>query len=840
MPLGTSHTRAKARTWRLALRLLRRDWRGGELRVLVAALIIAVAAITSVGFLTDRMGQALRVQANELLAADLRVASRDPIPEKLSEAARARGLATARTLSFRSMLSVGERLQLVEVKAVAAGYPLRGALRISATPFGAEHATHTIPAPGTVWLDPQLMRMLDLSVGDSVALGLASFRIAHVLAYEPDRGGDLFSIAPRLLMNLGNLAATGLVQPASRVTYRLLVAGDLPRVAAFRRWLEAHAGPTLRIEDVRDARPEMRSALTRAQRFLGLAALASVLLAGIAAALCARRHAARHLDAAALMRCLGARQGTVVAIHTVQLGALGVAASLGGCLVGYAAHTGLASLVRDLAFSELPPPSWRPLALGLGAGLATSVGFALAPILGLGRVPPARVLRRDLALRPSSGWVVYGLAVAALAALAVYQTRDLRLALYVLAAGVATFAALSGAALLLVFGLGRLRARVGVTWRFGLANIARRTRDSVVQMVAFGLGVMGLLLLTLVRGDLLAQWQRTLPADTPNYFLVNVQPAEVSAVTDLLRAHGLEQTPFYPMVRGRLLSIDGYTVSPDHYRSRRAKHLAVHDFNMSWMARLPPGNRVAAGSWWGGGGTPAPQFSVEEGLARTLGIKLGDRLSFEIAGSRVDGPVTSLRYVPWDSFRPNFFVLAAPGMLNAYPAQYITSFFLPRQHSGLLSEVVRSFPSVTVLDVDALLSRVRQLMDRAALGVEYVFLFSLLAGLTVLYAATQATLDERRLETAIVRALGGERRRILRGLAAEFVTLGLAAGTVGALAAGVTAAVLARQVFEFTYRPDPWMVLIGGGGAALGVALAGILGTRKVLRTPPVRALREL
>ncbi|NIR32815.1 MAG: FtsX-like permease family protein [Gammaproteobacteria bacterium] len=825
----------------LALRLLRRDWRAGELRVLVLALIIAVGSISSVGFVADRVERAMHLQANEMLAADLVVSSSVAIHEAIRETAQERGLRTARTLTFRSMLGVGGRLQLVEVKAVDAGYPLRGRLRTSAEPFGPEHPSDTIPQEGTVWIEPRLASLLRLAAGDSIELGEARLRVARMLTYEPDRGADLFSIAPRVLMNLGDVADTGLVQPGSRVTHGLLMAGAPERIGRFRSWLEENLGPAGQIQGVRDARPRLRVALERAERFLGLAALVSVLLVGAAVALSAQRYATRHLDTAALLRCLGVRQRTVTGMYLVQLVVIGLLGSIAGCLLGYGVHEALAALARPLAFADLPPPGWRPLPLAFTAGLVVLVGFALPPLMRLRHVPPARILHRDLSAGPTPAWLLYGLALAAVATLALQQAQDVRLGLYALGAGTATVAALGAASWLLVLALGRLRARVGITWRFGLANVSRRAGSSVTQILAFGLGTMGLLLLTLVRGDLLAQWQRTLPPDTPNYFLVNVQPGEVARLEGFLAARGLDDVRLYPIVRGQLVAIDGRPVSPEDYDSRRAKHLATHDFNMSWAANLLPENRIATGQWWDqGSGEGTPQFSVEHGLAQTLGIALGDRLTFEVAGQRISGLVSSLRTVAWDSFRPNFFVLAPPGMLEGYPAQYITSFHLPRTRAPMLTELVRTFPSVTVLDVDALLTRVRSVMDRAALAVQYVFAFSLLAGLTVLYAAIQATLDERRLETAILRALGADRRRILGGLAAEFGALGALAGAVGALAAAGTAALMAGRIFDFTYRLDPWMALLGAAGGTTVIVLAGLLGARSVLDAPPERTLRAL
>ena len=825
---------------RLAFRLLRREWRAGELRVLLAALVITVASITAVSLFTDRMERAMEVGANELLAGDMLVVSSEPIgPEPEAEAAR-RGLATSRTQSFRSVVVAGDRFQLAAVKAVDRAYPLRGQLRVADAPFAEDRPAAGVPAPGTVWLDARLAGALGVGVDDTVELGASRMRVARILSYEPDRGGDLFSIAPRLLMNLVDLPATELVQRGSRVRHRLVFAGPAEAIAAFRTWLIPRLGAQQQIQGVRDARPELRTALERANQFLGLAALVSVLLAGIAIAVAARRHAERHLDGAALLRCMGASQATVMRVYTLEVLGLGVVGSAVGCLAGYGAQALIAHVLGTMILSTLPQPSWLPLATGTATGLAVLAGFALPPILRLRKVSPARVLRRDLGPLPASTVGTYAVAIALCIGLVAWHAKDPRLAAYVIGAGVATVAALCAVAYVLIRALNRLRRRVGTAWRFGLANITRRARGSVMQMVAFGLGIMMLLLISLVRGDLLAEWRDQLPPDAPNYFLINVQPGEADAVKALLAEDGLTAAAFYPMVRGRLVAINDRPVSPDDYADTRAQRLAARDFNLSWSAQPGSDNRIVEGRWWTRDEHGQPLWSVELGIGQALGFGLGDRLTFQVGGRTVTAVVRSVRTVEWDSFRVNFFVVAPPGLLDGYPATYITSFHLPDARRDTLLRLVRRFPSVTVIDVDALLSKVREIMVRADQGMFYVFLFTLLAGFTVLLAAIQSTLDERRHESAILRTLGADRRRVRRGLLAEFLTLGALAGCLAALAATLLSAWLAAEVFHFPYQGNPWVWLVGVAGGSLGIGIAGLVGTRGVLRHPPMESLRRL
>jgi len=821
-------------------RALRRDWRAGELRVLAAALVIAVASITSVGFFTDRVRLAMSEQAAELLAADLVVSSTRAPPAEWQAHARRLGIATARYANFPSVILAHDFPQLVDVKAVTDGYPLRGPLRVADQPFGPERAADGIPRPGTVWLDARALGALGLETGASIELGARRFTVAQVLAYEPDRGGDLLAFAPRLLMNHADLDATRLIVPGSRVNHRLLLAGPPEQIALLRAWLAPRLAEGERVLDVRDARPELRVALERAEKFLGLAALVSVVLAGVAVATAARRYSSRHLDGAAVMRCLGATQAFITRLHLFKMLWLGLLASLVGCVIGFGAQEVLAQLHAGLFTTRLPAPSLKPVWIGIATGLILLIGFAAPTLTRLKIVPPLRVLRRDLGVLPASAVSVYGAALAAVTALLLWEAADVRLAVYVLGGAAGTLLLLALTAFGLVRLLNLLRGRVGVAWRYGLANIARRAQASVAQILAFGLSIMVLLLLSIVRGDLLASWQNQLPADAPNQFLINVQPPQVQPMQAFFAAHGLHGAQLHPMIRARLVAVNGRAVAAADFADDRAKRLVEREFNLSWAADLQDDNRVVAGRWWDKNEFGRPLVSVEKGLAETLGLKLNDTLRWRIADRELTLTVASLRSVEWDSFRANFFMIAPPGVLEDYPATFMTSFHLASDERGRLAELVRAFPNVTVIDVDAIMGKVRAIMDRVNLSVQYVFLFTLLAGLTVLYSAIQATQDERLYESALLRTLGASRAHVLKGLLAEFGALGLLAGVLAALAASAAGLVLARQVFQLDYLVNPWLWVVGLSGGALGVALFGVLGARFVLTRPPLQSLREL
>ncbi|HWP94292.1 MAG TPA: FtsX-like permease family protein [Gammaproteobacteria bacterium] len=820
-------------------RAFRRELRSGELAILLAAMTVAVGALAAVGFFTDRMRVAMNREAGESLAADLAIESRNPIPESYAQQARAAGLDIARVLFFPSVATTASRSQLVEIRAVGGAYPLRGRVRVSEVPFGPQRAAEGLPAAGEIWIEPRLLATLDLEIGDVLRLGARDFRITRTLAYVPDQGWNFVDIAPTVLMNLADIPATGLVGPASRVHHRLLVAGDRNAVMALRAALEPGLARGERLLDVRDGRPEMRRALERAERFLGLAALVAVLLAGVAIAMAARRYAQREMDAAALLKCLGAPQRVVVGAYALQIVWAGLLGGLAGLGVGFLAQEGLVLLVADLLQQALPPPGFATAPLALVMGCVILAGFALPPVMQLGRTPPLRVLRHDAVAMPLPAYAAYALALASVVVLLVWMVRDATLALTLLGGVAGGALLLAAGAWCLVWALGRLRGRVGVAWRYGAANVTRRGRASVVQVVAFGVGLLVLLLLALVRNDLMQDWRASLPPDAPNHFLINIQSDETGAVEAFFREHGLPAPKLHPLVRARLVSINAIPVTEFEAREPRARWFLEREQNLSWSAELDPSNVLVAGAWWPPNAHGQSLVSIEEKIAHEVGFRLGDELVFDIAGEQVGARIASFRQVRWDSFRPNFFIVLAPGVLEGYPATYIASLHLPPERAGVLLELVRRLPSITVIDLDAVLGQIRRVMDQAARAVEYVFLFTLAAGVLVLLAAVQSSLDERRFESALLRALGASRRTVLTGVAAEFLLLGLLAGLLAALAASGVAWLLARQVFELAWTFDAalWAVAALAGTALVGTT--GVLATRSVIDHPPLATLRK-
>ncbi len=820
-------------------RLLWRDWRGGELRILAVALIIAVTAVSAVGFFTDRVDHGLQQQAAELIGADLVISAAKPVLPAIEERASALGLQSAHTIQFRSVAIAAEKPQLVEVKAVSDGYPFRGKLHVADAAFTPDRATEDIPASQQVWVEPRLLQMLGLSVGDSLQLGAISFTISQLLTYKPDRGGDMFSVAPRVMINLDDIAATQLIGQGALVNYRLLIDGEQAVLDRFRKEIKSLKLVDEKILSVSEARPELRVALERAQQFLGLASIISVLLAGVAIATAARRFARRHFDSAAIYRCFGATQNKIILTFSLEMLWLALIASTAGVALGLLAQGAISQILDKLFLTSLPAPTLRPVIMGYATGVILLLGFAMPPLLALRQVPPLRVLRRDQVPVSTRGWLIYSGVFLSMASLLYWQVHDLKMVMSVMGGMLATISILSLAAYGLIRLLAKLRRRVGVAWRFGLANIARRQYDSVIQIVAFGLGIMVLLLLSTVRNDLLDGWQKSLPEDAPNHFIINVQTDQVKGIQQFFKEHGVQQPRLHAMVRARLTHINGRRVSSDDYASDRAKHMITREFNLSPARDPQADNVIVAGSWWQQTDHGKPLMSLEAKLATRLRINLHDNVSFDINGREKEFKISNLREVDWQTFNINFFTVVPPGVLDDDPASWVTSLYLEPQQKNLIAPLVKDYPNVTVIDVEVIMSQVRSIMDRVTLAVEFIFLFSLLAGLAVLYAAIQASQDERRYESAVLRTLGARRSILLRGLFAEFITLGALGGLLAGFAATTLAWILAEQVFHFPYQFNPLIGLAGIITGVLLVGIAGVLGTRSVLSQPPVVTLRE-
>lgn len=827
------------RAIRLSMRMLSREWRSGELGVLLLALAIAVAALTGVGFLVSRISAAVAMQASQVLAADLRLQSPQPLGGTDLTKARQSGLKTARATSLLSVVFDGDRSQLTDIDAVTSGYPLRGKVMVADRPFATGKAAPGIPPPGEVWPDSRLLAALGGQVGSRISIGAADFRIGRVLISRPDEGGTFTGLVPNLLMNAADLPRTQLIQPGSRVTYAVLFAGSPDRIAAFKQWLSAHKRAGERLRDISTASPQIKSAVDRAGRFLSLASLVAVLLCATAVAMSARRYVARHLDSVALLKTLGATRRFIAWLTALQLLAVALIAAVIGSAIGYGAQAWLVYALRGLlASSTLPSASLAPVGMGFLTAVALLAGFALPPLLQLSRVPAIRVLRRDIGPPRPLVLLAFGPAVAVVVLLIYWVVLDWKLFLGFTAGLAAFIAVLVLTGTLLVTAAGRLRGRAGIAWRYGVARLGRRRADSIVQIVAFGTGIMALLLLGIIRNDLDGDWRRSLPADLPNYFFINIPPQSRDAFISYLQARGARTSRMLPMIRGRLTAIDGRPVEKMRFADHRGEEFADREQNLTWSATLGADNRVIAGRWWTPADDGQPLASISTEFEQWLGLALGDRLTFDITGETVTVRVASIRKVKWDSFKPNFFIVFAPGLLDKAAGTYLTSAYLAPGAAESLAGLARRFPSVSIFDIEDLLADVRSVLDKAVLAVQSVFAFTLLAGLTVLLAAVQSSRDERRYESALLRTLGASRRTVLTSVLAEFAALGILSGLIAAAGASVAAYYLTTRVLDLRYVFSPWAFVVGLLGGGLIVVASGWLATRSVVRQPPLATLR--
>lgn len=821
----------------LALRQLLRDARAGELRVLFFALLIAVAASTAIGYFGARLNDAMLLRATEFLGADLVLRGSAPAEPEQVKAGEQLQLQHARVVEFSSVVATDDNLQLTSVKAADDSYPLRGELRSAAAPYQPEQPGPG-PQPGEAWAEARLFAALDLQIGDQIEVGNKPLRLTRVLTYEPDRVGDFYSLTPRVLMHLDDLEATGVVQPGSRVSYRELWRGSPEQLGAYEERIKAELQPHQRIETAKDGNRQIGGALGRAERYLNLASLAAVLLAGVAVALSAARFAARRFDASALLRCLGLSRREALMLYSLQLAYLGLFASTVGALLGWAAQHGLFFLLRELVVSEVPPATLWPALAGIATGLVALAGFALPPLAALGRVPPLRVLRRDMLPIPPSSWLVYGAAVIALGVIMWRLSLDLKITLALLGGGLLATAILGGLLLLALKGLRRALSGASLTWRLGLGQLLRHPLAAAGQSLAFGLILLAMALIGLLRGELLDTWQNQLPDDAPNHFVLNVLPADRDAFAARIEALSDHVAPLYPVVPGRLVAINGEPVRQLVSKESQGERAIRRDLSLTWAQEIPADNRLTAGQWWPSARGELPGVSVEAELAESLQVQLGDRLSFTVGGLTRDVSVTSLREVNWDSFQPNFYMIFEPQTLEDIPATYMTSFHLPEGKDRELVQLARDFPSATILQVEALLSQLRSILSQVSLAVEYVLMFVLAAGLAVLFAGLQATLDERIRQGALLRALGAERTLLIRARRTEFGVLGAASGVLAALGCELVSALLYHFVFDLRWQPHPWLLLLPLIGALL-VGAAGVLGTRRALNASPLNVLRE-
>jgi putative ABC transport system permease protein len=827
--------------FKLSYQQLFSQWKSGDLRVMVFALILAVTSITAVNFFINRISLHLNAQGGMLLGGDLVVISDQAIPTNYVELAKKFDLQSTSTLEFPSMAINGERNQLAEIKAVQNGFPLRGDFNVQLAGQSAKNMRST-PNQGEVWLEPRLAAVLNVAINDKVEVGASKFKVSGILVRESSRGGDMFSFAPRLMMHSDDIAKTELIQFGSRVKYQLLVAGSADDIARFSDTVTPLLKRGERIQDVKTARPEIKSALDKAETFLGLSAMASVVLSIVAMLLASAPFVARSANTAALMRCFGARKAIIQKILLLQTAMLALIGGVVGCVIGYILQYGLAYIAGQLFVEKLPSPNLMPVLLGLALSFAILFSIMWPHIQALKNVSIMRILRHDEAVAPPKLWLKYTPIVLVSMILIAVLAKTWQLA-FAFLSGILGICLVAG---LLAYALAKLLNRFSQQIKsqyaigFGLSNLNRRLGLSIAQMIGFSLGAMVLMLLMMIKTDLLEAWRGSMPVDAPNRFVINIQPDQVAPVKQFIQELKVDKPQVFPMIRGRLVAKNNQEINPDLFKDERAKRLVSREFNLSSAAAMQADNKLLQGRWWQADEAGQPLVSIEEDIAKTLGVKLNDKLTYDIAGSRIILTVTSIRKVEWDSMRANFFAVTPLNTLKEYPASYMTAFYLPQNQVLAMNQLVHTFPNFTVIDTASIMNQVREIMNKLTLAVGFVFMFCLIAGLIVLYAALIATREARLHESALLRVLGASRKQVTVALLTEFASIGLVSALVAIAMAIALSAYLSIFVLDIPYQLNVSLAISVFVLITLLIPLAAWSVISRYLNVPPKQLLNSI
>ena len=822
----------------LAWRLLARDWRAGELKILLLALVIAVASMASIGLFTQRINGVMLDQSGQFLGANLLLQSPVSSDESIQKHASNQQLNSSNAIAFSSVIVANDEFQLSHIKAVDEHYPLLSKIKIADKLYGEDREIEHGPAEGEVWLAPRLFGLLGLKLGDEIELGETSLRVTAVLKHDPGQASSFVTIAPRLMMNILDIKKTAVIQPGSRVTYLTGFSGALDKRKDFEKWLTPRLSPSQSLVGGTEGSQAVSSAMDKAEQYLSLASMLSVMLSGIAIAMAANRYGQRHFDQSALMRCMGASQKTIIQIFSMQLLLIGVIGSLLGCLVGFVAQEGLIIILKDFLRPDLPLPGIMPLFNGFISGLVTLTGFSLPALLRLKSVSPLRVLRNDITPLPMSSWFVYSLALTSIVVLMWWQSGQLQLTLLVVFGVIITVAMLFVLSLVLMFLSRLLLMFLSGPWKTGLQQIVRNKKENQLQMLAFGLSLMILMTILLLRTDLLNRWQGQLPDKAPNHFVINIQADEVEQVQNYFSSKGIKTEGLYPMVRGRIVKINNQDVYKAVPNKSKLDAALKRDLNLSWANKIQANNKLHEGLWWSPDDTGQPLISIEKGLASRLAVNIDDSLTFKIADKSITAVIKNIRTVQWDSFQPNFYIVFPDNVINEFPVSYISSFYIDASQKKILNNLINEFPTLTVLEIDAIMEQVKSIMEQVSTAVEYVMLFVLFAGMMVLIASMQASMDERINTTVMMRVLGAKKSFLKKTQLAEFSLLGLFSGLLAVIGTEAIAYLLYNKIFDLEFELHLWLIVSGPFVAVLLILMVSWFYMKKVTEQSPLKALK--
>ena len=817
---------------KLALKLFSREFRRGELTVISAAIALAVLTVLTLSMVTERIAQSIAQKSSAFIAADRVLASNHAIDTAYITQAKQQNLETGQMVYFDTMLFANDEMQFSSVKAASNSYPLKGQLKVKSGLNAETEVAPGAPTPGNVWLSESVFYSLNINVGDQVELGAALFNVEKVIVEEPDAPFNVFSSSRRVLINIDDVPKTEVIQPGSRVFYRQLYAGDESDINSFYDWLKPQLKENQNWYGVKDRQSPISNSLNRAESFLLLAGLLGIILAAVAIAVSAKRYCERQYDPVAMMKTLGGSRDMIRKIYLMHLLMVCTMAVVVGLAIGYGLQEVATGYLAKSMGTELPMAGFKPWLVAISTGVICAVMFSIKPLLDLFDIPPLRVLRRNLGDRLAVSKIHLGLSALTVFLLMWLFSNNIKITLILF---VSTLALILVLFLIskLIFGGGRkLGLKPGNSWSLAIASIQKRANVNAVQLISFSLAIKLLLFLIVLKNDIISDWQSQLPSDAPNAFLVNITQNELDPVNEYLAQKGIQVSEFYPTIRGRVNAVNGEAVAREvslqdnEKKDEEARSGIGRELNLTWLDEVPSQNDIIDGQWFGD--DAVAEASLEESMMQRLDVKLGDTLTFLIGAQSFDAKITSVRKVNWATLKPNFFIILSPDVLSDFPATYISSVRIEPEQKRDFSQLLRSYPTITAIDVDNFVKQIQSTIEQVSLAIGFVLAIVVLCGALVLISQVQASLGERMQEIVILRTLGAKSRLIKNATLYEFLLLGGLAGLVAAFFSDIALLIVQQQMFDLAGKlhPNIWII----GPVAGGVFVAG-LGYFMIART---------
>jgi putative ABC transport system permease protein len=822
-----------------SIRLLRHELRRGELTIICLAIVLAVATVFSLAGFSTQIKGALLSKSTGFIAADRVFSASRPIDTAIIDKATSLGLSHTPKIEMTSMVFANNKMQLTEIKAVNQLYPLRGELLIEGG--NGQVNSDKGPSVGSIWVEQKLLSILNIGLGDSIEIGVASFKVAGIVTQIPDASFSVFTNGPAIIMHSQDVEKTQLIQPGSRVGYKHLFAGELEQIEAFEEWVKPQVNETQRWYDIKSRQSALSNALTRAEKYLSLASMLGIILAAVAVAVASRRYGHRHQPMVAVFKAMGASQQHITKLYCLHWALLSLFGIAVGLLIGYALQqVGLYAMADYLSVEE-SVSSLAPALMAIATGLICSIAFALAPLTQLVKTKPLAVIRGFN--QHKLHWLHAVPAIGALFALLFLFSKDVVLSLALLGGGAVVSIILLVLGQLLVSAGRNIGSQSGKAMHLAFANLKRRAKENSVQLVSFTIAIKLLLLILVIRSALIAEWQAQLPNNTANRFLVNISATQVEQVNQFTTQENIPNSGLYPVVRGRLIAINDDDVTKDVSKEedqnpQEQRRGIGRELNLTWRNELPNKNEITSGQWFSAT-DPKPEVSIESGVAERLAVSVGDTLTFQLGSETFTTPVTSIREVDWQSLQPNFFMIFNEQVLSDFPATYIASLYVDKSKEERFDRFMAEYPTISMIDVDALISQLRMVIDQVSVAVEFILILVVIAGSLVLLAQVQASMEEREREIAILRTLGAKGSLLRNSVLLEFVCLGLVSGLMAGMAMEIAVYFIQTRAFNMSpsFHLEYWGLGMVAGASFVG--MVGMLSCWRLLSMSSVTLIRR-